>query len=30
METFMELFGDMRNVFFDEIQNVKGWELFIN
>ena len=30
METFMELFGDMKNVFFDEIQNVKGWELFIN
>jgi predicted AAA+ superfamily ATPase len=30
METFIELFGDMRNVFFDEIQNVKGWELFIN
>ncbi|MHB1662797.1 MAG: ATP-binding protein, partial [Thermoplasmataceae archaeon] len=30
METFMELFGDVRNVFFDEIQNVRGWELFIN
>ena len=30
METFMELFGDIRNVFFDEIQNVRGWELFIN
>lgn len=30
MEMFIELFGDMKNVFFDEIQNVKGWELFIN
>lgn len=30
METFIELFGDIKNVFFDEIQNVKGWELFIN
>jgi len=30
MEMFIELFGDKKNVFFDEIQNVKGWELFIN
>ncbi|MHB1709640.1 MAG: ATP-binding protein [Thermoplasmataceae archaeon] len=30
METFVELFGDNKNVFFDEIQNVRGWELFIN
>ena len=30
METFTELFGERKNVFFDEIQNIKGWELFVN
>ena len=30
METFIEMFGKRKNVFFDEIQNIKGWELFIN
>jgi hypothetical protein len=30
METFIELLGIRKNVFFDEIQNVKGWELFVN
>ncbi len=30
IETFIELFGESKNVFFDEIQNVRGWELFIN
>ena len=30
IETFIELFGRSKNVFFDEIQNVRGWELFIN
>ncbi|MHB8360544.1 MAG: ATP-binding protein, partial [Thermoplasmataceae archaeon] len=29
-ETFIELFGERKNVFFDEIQNIRGWELFIN
>ncbi len=30
METLIEVFGDKKVVFFDEIQNVKGWELFVN
>ncbi|MCL6090810.1 MAG: ATP-binding protein [Candidatus Thermoplasmatota archaeon] len=30
IETFIELFGEKKNVFFDEIQNIRGWELFIN
>jgi len=30
METFMELYGDKKTIFFDEIQNITGWELFIN
>ena len=30
MEVFIELFGDVRNVFLDEIQDVTGWELFVN
>ncbi|MFH1545588.1 MAG: ATP-binding protein [archaeon] len=30
METFIEMFGKRKNVFFDEIQNIKGWELFVN
>ena len=28
-ETFIEISGDGRVFFFDEIQNVKGWELFV-
>jgi predicted AAA+ superfamily ATPase len=28
-ETFMELFGKQKTFYFDEIQNIKGWELFI-
>ncbi|MEK6972931.1 MAG: ATP-binding protein [archaeon] len=30
METLIEAFGEKKNVFFDEIQNIKGWELFVN
>ena len=30
IETFIEKFGSRRSVFLDEIQNVKGWELFIS
>jgi uncharacterized protein len=30
MEVFVELFGNSKNLFFDEIQNIAGWELFIN
>jgi len=30
METLIEVFGEKKSVFFDEIQNIKGWELFIN
>ncbi|MBU0661884.1 AAA family ATPase, partial [Candidatus Micrarchaeota archaeon] len=30
MEAFIEQFGKRKNVFFDEIQNIKGWELFVN
>lgn len=30
LETFIELYGDRRNLFMDEIQNVEGWELFVN
>ncbi len=30
METFIRLWGDKKTVFFDEIQNVENWELFIN
>lgn len=30
IETLVEEFGDKRSVFFDEIQNVVGWELFVN
>lgn len=30
LETFIELYGDRRNLFMDEIQNVNGWELFVN
>ncbi len=28
-ETFVELFGKHKIFFFDEIQNIKGWELFV-
>src|SRR5208337_3397144 len=30
MEVFIEISGDVRNVLFDEIQDVTGWELFVN
>ncbi len=30
MEVFLDLFGKRRAIFLDEIQYVKGWELFIN
>ncbi len=30
MESFVEVHGKRENVFFDEIQNIKGWELFVN
>ena len=30
METLIEVLGDKKKAFFDEIQNVKGWELFVN
>jgi len=30
METLIELFGPKKNIFFDEIQNIPGWELFVN
>lgn len=28
-ETFIELFGEQRSFYFDEIQNVVGWERFV-
>ncbi|MBU3923097.1 ATP-binding protein [Patescibacteria group bacterium] len=28
-ESFLELFGEKRVFFFDEIQNIKGWENFV-
>ncbi|MFH0774405.1 MAG: ATP-binding protein [bacterium] len=28
-ESFMELFGQQKAFFLDEIQNVKGWEMFV-
>ncbi len=28
-ETFVELFGIQKTYYFDEIQNIEGWELFI-
>lgn len=28
-ETFIELFGLQKTYYFDEIQNIKGWEIFI-
>jgi len=30
METLIETQGERKNLFFDEIQNISGWELFIN
>ncbi|MBI1870770.1 MAG: ATP-binding protein [Chlamydiae bacterium] len=30
LEMFYELYGDLKFLLFDEIQNVSGWELFIN
>jgi predicted AAA+ superfamily ATPase len=30
METLIEVFGERKNVFLDEVQNVEGWELFVN
>lgn len=30
LESLIEAFGERKNVFFDEIQNVRGWELFVN
>ena len=27
---FIELYGNVRNVFLDEVQNLKNWELFVN
>ena len=28
-ECFFELFGEQHTYYFDEIQNVKGWETFV-
>lgn len=28
-EVFIELFGEQKTFYFDEIQNIKGWELFV-
>lgn len=30
LETAIELFGKKKNLLLDEIQNVRGWELFVN
>lgn len=30
LQAFYELYGDVEYLVFDEIQNVKGWELFVN
>ena len=30
IETLLELFGNKKYLCFDEIQNIKGWELFVN
>lgn len=29
LETFIELFGTQKTFYFDEIQNISGWELFV-
>jgi|Deesub1362B_J571_1020462.scaffolds.fasta_scaffold00123_32 hypothetical protein len=30
LEVFYELYGDFDTIVLDEIQNIKGWELFVN
>ena len=30
MELLHEIYGNFKYLFFDEIQNIKGWELFVN
>jgi predicted AAA+ superfamily ATPase len=30
LEAFYELYGDIEHIVLDEIQNIKGWELFAN
>ena len=30
LKAMIQVYGDTRTVFFDEIQNVTGWELFVN
>ena len=30
LEVFYELYGDVTYLLYDEIQNIPGWELFIN
>ncbi|MFH0713752.1 MAG: ATP-binding protein [Candidatus Micrarchaeota archaeon] len=30
MEVFLTVFGKRKNILFDEIQNIVGWELFVN
>ena len=30
IKALIELYGDFRIIFFDEIQNLKNWEIFVN
>jgi predicted AAA+ superfamily ATPase len=30
LKAMIQVYGDTRTIFFDEIQNVAGWELFVN
>lgn len=30
LQAFYELYGEIKLIFLDEVQNVKGWELFVN
>ncbi|MFQ6089206.1 MAG: ATP-binding protein [Candidatus Methanofastidiosia archaeon] len=30
LQAFYELYGDVKIIILDEVQNVKGWELFVN
>lgn len=30
LKAVIQVYGDTRTIFFDEIQNVEGWELFVN
>lgn len=30
IESFYQLYGDLKYIFLDEIQNITGWELFVN